>query len=69
MTLYRCPPRILNIVSILLILILSGCHETEELPPCPERYIYDYEYITLDDGSVITGKPIYRCNWNPSINI
>lgn len=49
------------ILTICLILLIQGCEEEEE---CPERYIYDYEYITLDDGSVITGKPIYRCNWS-----
>lgn len=49
--------------------MMSGCSEEDLPPPCPERYIYDYEYITLDDGSVITGAPIYRCNWNPSNEI
>lgn len=63
MTLYHCPTTILNIISISLIVILSGCTEEDYQAECPERYIKDYEYITLDDGSVITGAPIYECNW------
>jgi len=50
-------------IFIISLFLLSGCVE-EEAPVCPENYIYDYEYITLEDGSVITGKPIYKCNWN-----
>jgi len=53
-------------ILMISLLVLAGCQETEEIADCPERYVYDYEYITLDDGSVITGKPIYKCNWDGS---
>ena len=46
------------------LLLLTGCPEEESLTPqCPPEllFIHDYEYVTLDDGSVITGAPIYKC--------
>jgi hypothetical protein len=43
---------------ILLIILLNGCTTEDN---CEEWFIYDFEYETLDDGSVIVGRPIYRC--------
>ena len=48
-----------NLFFLMICLILQGCVEEEEY--CKDQYIYDYEYKTLDDGSVIAGKPIYKC--------
>lgn len=55
---------IVLLVINLLILAASGCQEEDSwTPQCPPEllYIHDYEYVTLDDGSVITGAPIYKC--------
>lgn len=49
-------------IKLLIFLIVSfslqGC-DSEDL--CEEWYIADYEYLEQPDGSVIAGKPIYRC--------
>lgn len=58
-------------IIILLSFMLSGCPEEESrTPQCPPEllFIHDYEYVTLDDGSVITGAPIYKCK-QPSTGV
>ena len=48
-----------TIFYLIMVIVLQGCNEEEA--SCDEYYIIDYEYITLEDGSVITGAPIYQC--------
>ena len=51
-----------SLIIILTVLLLHGCNEEWlDARDCAEQIIVDYEYITLDDGSVITGAPIYEC--------
>ena len=52
------------IFILISMVTLSGCPEEESwTPQCPPEYLYihDYEYVTLEDGSVIAGAPIYKC--------